>query len=494
MFLDLIFSISNEHFMNTLLFVNNNKNLLHFNKILNSNPFEKNTIVLYKYNFLNEHNLYINHLNHNIIIIDPINNLEHTSSLSYKTFDDFINQSNINQNIFVICQNTYFLDECLIKYKNLVKNIYYNVIDLDLDLESNSYSYYIDEPIDYIYNKILGNEKEAFINTHLIDSINKNIKHRIKDKDIEYFHIVLPIHEEHQYLNLLKKLILNGNKRQTRNSITYSLFNETLSFDLKNGFPLLTTKKMFIRGIFEELIFFLKGQTNTKILEEKGINIWKGNTSNEFLSSMGFNYKEGDMGPMYGFLWKHYGCGSDYTGFEKEDYYQNRGIDQIENVLNLLLTDSYSRRILLTSYDPSVVNKGVLYPCHSIIIQFYVTKVNNKLMVSMNMYQRSVDFCCGIPFNIASNAFLLHLICNTLNYRKGENIYYPDILNIIMGDIHIYENHTKLALEQCKRVPYTFPTIEIINKHNLLENYNFKEDIIINDYNSHSSIKYEMIP
>ena len=271
-----------------------------------------------------------------------------------------------------------------------------------------------------IIKKILNYVVKTKITTENLDTISN--KHYV----IHYYHIKVPSHEEFQYLNLIKTCLEKGDERQTRNAITHSTFNSTISFNLKNGFPLLTTKKVFMRGIFEELIFFLKGQTNSKILEEKGVNIWKPNTTKEFIEKCKLNYDEGDMGPMYGYNWIHFGhkyetCQTNYT---------DKGYNQLEYVIDLLLKDPHSRRILMTTYDPANAGKGVLYPCHSIVIQFYVREQDNKYFVSMNMYQRSVDLACGLPFNIASNALLLNLICDMLNKRIGEKKYYADILNI----------------------------------------------------------------
>ena len=233
-------------------------------------------------------------------------------------------------------------------------------------------------------------------------------------------------------------------------------------------------------------MFFLRGQTNSKILEEKGINIWKLNTTKEFIEKCGLPYKEGDMGPLYGFNWKHFGakyidCNTDYT---------NQGYNQFEDVLNLLEKDPFSRRIIMTDYNPAQAKQGVLYPCHSIVIQFYVSFINNKKMVSMNMYQRSVDEFLGLPFNIASNALLLHLICNTLNIKN--NGYHPYKLTVIMGDCHIYEKHMDAVKEQLSRTPYDFPLIKFKNTYSNLEDYKW-EDIEIINYQCHSSIKVDMI-
>ena len=186
---------------------------------------------------------------------------------------------------------------------------------------------------------------------------------------------------ETNYLRLLSKLVSTGEFRQTRNSKTWSLFDESLSFDLRDGFPLLTTKRMFWKGIVEELLFFIKGDTNTKNLETKGVNIWKGNTSQEFIDKLGLPYKEGDMGKMYGWNWRHFGaeykdCNTDYNG---------KGFDQLRKVIDEIKNNPTSRRILMSDFDPSTAHQGVLYPCHSLILQFYVREEN---VLDVKMYQR----------------------------------------------------------------------------------------------------------
>jgi thymidylate synthase/dihydrofolate reductase len=385
--------------------------------------------------------------------------------LLFNSLDDFIKfiPYDNNAKIFVIGGKS-LIEECLTKYKNIVDNVYISIVSKE-----------VVEGKDKVYLDFDMNDFKPYF------------KNMCQKKEVTIYHYKFPEHQELQYLHLLRKTIV-GHHRQTRNAKTYSIFSEKLSFDLSKGFPLLTTKKVFLRGIFEELLFFIRGQTDSKILESKGVNIWKPNTTKEFIEKCGLPYEEGDMGPLYGFNWKHFGadyesCKSDYNG---------KGYNQLEDVLYLLENDPHSRRILLTDYNPSIAKQGVLYPCHSIIIQFYVSEVGTHKMVSMNMYQRSVDEFLGLPFNIASNALFLHLICNTLNVRTGKQHYCPDKLNILMGDCHIYESHLDAVKEQLQRVPYDLPQIHIKNAHHSLENYKW-EDIEIMNYNCHSAIKAEMI-
>lgn len=274
---------------------------------------------------------------------------------------------------------------------------------------------------------------------------------------------------EDNYLNLGKEILLKGDKRLTRNGYTLSLFGKQLEFDLSEGFPLLTTKKMFFRGIVEELLFFISGNTDTKFLENKGINIWKGNTNKEFLEQLNLNYKEGWMGPMYGYQWRFFN--KPYNRFSL-----TKGIDQLENLIKEIKTNPSSRRLLLTAYNPIQVDEGVLYPCHSIIIQFYI--LDNK--ISCKMYQRSADYFLGLPFNIASTSLLLLIIAKECNLI-------PDKVILTFGDIHIYEEHIPQVEKQIKRFPFIFPTINIKNDKKF-DKYSF-EDFELKNYNSYDTLR-----
>lgn len=266
---------------------------------------------------------------------------------------------------------------------------------------------------------------------------------------------------EQEYIDILKDVLKNGIETQTRNSITKSLFVKHMKIDLREGFPLLTTKKMFTRGIIEELLFFLKGHTQTKELEIKGVNIWKGNTCREFLDKMGFNDREeGDMGPMYGAIWKKY--------------------NQLQNVVDEIRANPRSRRLLMTTLDFSEINKGVLYPCHSLVIQFYV----DDQYLDMFCYNRSSDLFLGLPFNIASSSLLLSIIAT----KTGLTARY---LNLTLGDCHIYQNHYQQVQEQisreCLKLCWLVP----------LQDKNFDEyeisDFVFKDYTSHPKIVGDMV-
>ena len=295
--------------------------------------------------------------------------------------------------------------------------------------------------------------------------------------------------EEIAYLDILRDLITKGNERQTRNSITKSLFSRNLTFDLKNSFPLLTTKKMFFRGIFEELMFFIRGNTNTKILEDKGVKIWKDNTTRTFLDNVGLNhYQEGDMGPMYGYQLRFFNA--NYK--DCNDNYLNKGVDQLKYVIDTILKDPFSRRIIMTTFNPAQVNEGCLFPCHSLMIQFYIREENDIYYLSQQNYIRSNDIFLGNPYNIASFALMSYLLCHHLNYITKSNKYKPDMLYITLGDYHLYKDHYEAAQEQINRTPYPFPQLNIKNYHDNIEDYEY-EDIEMLNYMSHPAIKTIMI-
>ena len=293
--------------------------------------------------------------------------------------------------------------------------------------------------------------------------------------------------KEQQYLDILKDLIQYGDFRKTRNACTYSSFGKQIEFDLKEGYPLLTTKRLSFKIVFEELLFFLQGKTDTKELSDKGIKIWEGNTTRKFLDSLGLSYEEYDMGPMYGWQWSHFNA--EYKGAKAD--YTGQGKDQIKECLDLLKKDPHSRRILLTAYNPLQAHQGVLFPCHSLIIQFYVEKGHR---LSVHMYQRSADVFLGLPINIASTSLLCHLFCEALNNDETYTgpRFLPGRVIISLGDVHLYENHYEQAITQILREPYPFPQLKFKRKVNKLNDFKL-DDIEIENYLAHPTIKADMV-
>lgn len=292
------------------------------------------------------------------------------------------------------------------------------------------------------------------------------------------------VHEEYKYLNLCDKILKNSVERIDRTNVgTFSLFGESISFDLSNDtIPILTTKNMAIKSIIEELLWFIRGHTDSKLLEEKGINIWTKNSNRSFLDKKGLvNLKEGDIGSGYGFQWRHSGatyidCDSDYKG---------QGFDQLDYVFDLLKNDRFSRKILMCAWNPSQLTGMALEPCH-VLVQFYVREENGVLFLSSHLYQRSADVFLGLPFNITSYSVLTHLLA-----KKTGMI--AEKLTISLGDSHIYKNHVEQVRKQLCNVPRPFPKLKISDNVEKLDwsELDRKHFEVIGYYNN-ESIKAEM--
>ncbi|CAL4324369.1 thymidylate synthase [Buchnera aphidicola] len=257
-----------------------------------------------------------------------------------------------------------------------------------------------------------------------------------------------------QYLMLMKKIIKHGNAKSDRTGTgTLSIFGYNIKIDLKKGFPLITTKKCHIPSIIHELLWFLKGDTNIKYLQDNKISIW-----NDWAD------KNGDLGPIYGKQWRRW-CTA-----------KGKNIDQINNILHQLNNEPNSRRILVSSWNPGEIHKMALPPCH-VLFQFYV----HKKTLSCQLYQRSCDVFLGLPFNIASYAILIHMIAQQCNLKIGHFLWTG-------GDVHLYKNHIELAKKQIQRIPRALPTLTIIRKAKSLFDYNIK-DFKIEGYNAYPHIK-----
>ena len=287
-------------------------------------------------------------------------------------------------------------------------------------------------------------------------------------------------HEEYQYLNLLQDILDEGHDEVGRNGNTRCVFGAAMHFSLENGkIPILTTKKTAWKTCLKELLWFIKGQTDNKILTDQNVHIWDGNTTAEFMASRGLShYQEGDIGPMYGFQWCHFnapyeGCGADYTG---------KGINQLQNVIDTLKNPELrtSRRMVISAWNPCQIDQGVLPPCH-VLFQFNVVD-GNKL--SCCMTQRSVDVFLGKVFNIASYSLLVCLIAKHCDLEPYEFIHYG-------GNCHIYDDHFDQVKEQLTRTPYEFPTLEILNKRENINDY-VVDDFKISNYQHHPQIKAAM--
>lgn len=307
----------------------------------------------------------------------------------------------------------------------------------------------------------------------------------VKSKTVHngFTHYVLsPVEsDEILYLSLLRNVFDMGSVKIGRNGETKSMFGQALTFDLTNGFPLLTTKRMFWRGVVEELLFFIRGETDSNKLSSKKIKIWDGNTSRGFLDSIGKKRRPvGVMGPMYGYQWRNYNAPYDeLTASPTEN-----GLDQLKNVVETIRNDPDSRRILITDFNPLQAGDGVLYPCHSIILQFYV----QDGYLDMFCYNRSSDLFHGLPFNIASSSLLLSLIAKITNLIPRKFI-------LSLGDSHIYKSHYDVVQEQLKRIPYKFPTLCIKKEIKTVEDMESLsyEDLCVENYTSYTTLKAAMV-
>jgi len=298
-------------------------------------------------------------------------------------------------------------------------------------------------------------------------------------------------HEEYKYLHLLERIMNEGVVKGDRTGTgTKSLFGTQLSFDVSNSFPILTTKKVFFKGIVEELLWFIRGETDSKLLEAKGVNIWKGNTSREFLDKRSLDYPEGKAGAVYGFQWRHWGKPYDSWSFSDREKTQivshssssDNGIDQLAKVVETIKKNPNDRRMIVSAWNVAELERVALPSCH-LLYQFDVT--DGKL--NCQWYQRSVDSFLGLNFNITSYALLTYMIAKITNLTPGR-------ITFSGGDTHIYINHMDQCREQISRIPFPFPQLNIkkdIKSLEDIEKLQF-EDFELIGYQSHPAIKAPM--
>jgi thymidylate synthase len=257
-----------------------------------------------------------------------------------------------------------------------------------------------------------------------------------------------------QYLELLEHILQNGVVKNDRTGVgTISAFAYQMRFDLQEGFPLITTKKLHLKSIVYELLWFLQGNTNIDYLTEHGVRIW-----NEWAD------EKGELGPVYGQQWRAWRIADGET------------VDQISQLIEQIKTDPDSRRLIVNSWNVGDLPHMALAPCH-VMFQFYVA--NNRL--SCQLYQRSADVFLGVPFNIASYSLLTHMIAQQCDLVPGEFIWTG-------GDCHLYQNHLEQARLQLTRPPLAKPTLDMVRKPESIFDYRF-EDFVIKDYQAHPHIK-----
>lgn len=301
-----------------------------------------------------------------------------------------------------------------------------------------------------------------------------NVEQSKMHKELEYriYERTNKIHEEYQYLEMIDNIIKNGQICSDRTGVgTKSIWGAQMTYDISENFPLLTTKKTFLRIIIEELLWFLRGSTNNKELNDKNVHIWDGNMSREYLDKIGLiNRKENDGGPIYGFNFRHFGA--TYTDCYTD--YQGKGVDQVAEVLRLIKEEPDSRRILINLWNPSIIKDMCLPPCHFV----YHFRVYGDTL-SCAMVQRSGDMGLGVPFNIASATLMTYIFA----YLTGKK---PAKLVHTIHDAHIYLNHEEPLNEQIKRVPYPFPKMKLNDR-----GQKCVEDFVLDDF---ELLGYESYP
>lgn len=279
--------------------------------------------------------------------------------------------------------------------------------------------------------------------------------------------------EEQQYLDLVKRIKQNGVYAIDRTLVgTKTLTGMQMKFDLGKHFPLLTTKTVPFKMIVQELLWFISGNTNAKVLADKGTPIWNANATREFLDMRGLGHlEEGDLGPIYGFQWRHAGakyvnCFTDYNG---------QGYDQLVNAIDTIRNRPSDRRIVVSAWNVNDISQMALPPCH-VLFQFHV--IGQRL--DCCMFQRSGDMGLGVPFNIASYALLTCMVAHVTGLKPG-------VFTHFISNAHIYSNHELPLNIQLERTPREFPTLSFARPINNIDDFR-EEDIILNNYNPHARI------
>jgi thymidylate synthase len=276
-----------------------------------------------------------------------------------------------------------------------------------------------------------------------------------------------------QYLDLLRRILDQGRPREDRTGTgTIGVFGHQMRFDLREGFPLVTTKKVHLKSIIGELLWFLRGETHVGSLQAAGVKIWDEWATPE--QTARFGRKEGDLGPVYGHQWRNFGATKNEDGS-----YRNDGVDQIANVVAQIKKNPHSRRLIVSGWNPKEADEVALPPCHT-LFQFYV----QDGALSCQLYQRSADVFLGVPFNIASYALLTMMIAHVTDLRPGEFVH-------SFGDAHLYKNHLEQARLQLSREPRPLP--RMILDPNVKDIFGFRqESFTLEGYDPHPHIKAEV--
>ncbi|XP_028087960.1 bifunctional dihydrofolate reductase-thymidylate synthase-like isoform X1 [Camellia sinensis] len=285
-------------------------------------------------------------------------------------------------------------------------------------------------------------------------------------------------HDEFMYLRLVQDIISSGNQKDDGTGTgSLSKFGCQMQFNLRKCFPLLTTKRLFWRGVVEELLWFISGSTNAKVLQEEDIHIWDANASRDYLDSIGLaDRDEGDLGPIYGFQWRHFGAR--YTNMHAD--YTGQGFDQLLDVIDKIRNKPDDRRILLSAWNPSDLKLMALPPCH-MFAQFYVAHGE----LSCQMYQWSADIGLRVPFNIASYALLTCIIAHVCGLVPGDFIH-------VIGDAHVYKTHIRPLQEQLYKLPKPFPILKVNPQKTDIDSF-VAADFKLIGYDPHQKVEMEIV-
>ena len=459
------------------LYSTSSKDLHYFSQVTKGHNFPKENIVVMGYNtwlslpskpLKDRYNIVVtkNHAD------ESLEGAHIMTSL--KEMFEFIHLSkNICGEVFIIGGATIY-EQCLRNYPDKLNKMY--ITEIDDSWKGNEESKYFD------YSNVLPTmdiikQRVERTNNRIYDPETK--KYIVKNLNISF--IVYQKKEqinkdEYTYLQLMDFIMKQGSVVEGRNGSTKSVFGEKMVFDLSK-FPLLTTKKMGYKTILRELLWFIKGSTDNQKLKDRNVHIWSANASKSFLESRGLSYEEDDLGPIYGFQWRHFGA--EYK--DRHTDYIGKGYDQLQWLISEIKENPSSRRLILSAWNPAALDQMALPPCH-ILSQFYVNVKENTL--SCQLYQRSGDMFLGVPFNIASYAFLTYILCKLTGYKPGK-------LHHVIGDAHIYEEHDTAVLDQLKRVPKVFPILTISD--DLTDIDSISEGMFtIKNYESYSRISAPM--
>jgi dihydrofolate reductase/thymidylate synthase len=373
-------------------------------------------------------------------------------------------KTNINECFLIGGKQIY---ELFLEYK-LINRVYMTVIK-DADFNCDTF---------FEFDKY--KKQFEFESSHMNSDINKLTG---KIHLLEFNTYTYSNKEENKFIKIVNKILNKGVYNLDRSQVgTLSIFGKSFTYDIRNyRIPLFTHRKVFLRGIIEELLFFISGKTDTKILEEKKVNIWKGHTSREFLDSRGLTeFNEGDMGAGYGFQLKHFGA--EYINADTD--YTNKGFDQLEYIINEIKHNPTSRRIVFSYWNPSDFNKTALLPCH-ILYQFHVNVDTKEL--SCSFYQRSNDFTLAGVYNVCSATILVFMLAKICNLKPGKVIH-------TIGNVHIYKNQIDVVKEMIQNKPFNFPLLLINDPNNEIKKIeDFKyEHFKLLFYRSHKTYKIPM--